>query len=249
MKIELKENEKIDDLELNNLKIIQNKDWFCFGMDSVILSDFAKNIKNNSNIIDLGTGTGILPILLSQKTNAKKLVGIEIQNDVANMAQRSIYLNNLEDKIEIICEDLKNIKKTYENKTFDVVVTNPPYKKIGTGITNENENKLISRHEITANLEDFISASSYLLKDLGTLYMVNRAERLVDVICLLKKYKIEPKEITFVQSNKNKEPNIFLIKAVKHAKPFLKINKPIFVYDENGSYSQEILKIYGKDNK
>ena len=249
MKIELKENEKIDDLELNNLKIIQNKDWFCFGMDSVILSDFAKNIKNNSNIIDLGTGTGILPILLSQKTNAKKLVGIEIQNDVANMAQRSIYLNNLEDKIEIICEDLKNIKKTYENKTFDVVVTNPPYKKIGTGITNENENKLISRHEITANLEDFISASSYLLKDLGTLYMVNRAERLVDVICLLKKYKIEPKEIIFVQPKQNKEPNIFLIKAVKCAKPFLKINKPIFVYDENGSYSQEILKIYGKDNK
>ena len=249
MQIELKENEKIDDLELNNLKIIQNKDWFCFGMDSVILSNFAKNIKNNSNVIDLGTGTGILPILLSQKTNAKKIVGVEIQEEVANMAQRSIYLNNLENKIEIICEDLKNIKKTYKNKTFDVVVTNPPYKKIGTGIINENKNKLISRHEISANLEDFINISSYLLKDLGSLYMVNRSERLVDVIQLLKKYKIEPKELTFVQPSINKEPNIFLIKAVKCAKSFLKINKPIYVYDENGKYSKEILKIYGKDKE
>ena len=132
--MELKENERIDDLELNNLKIIQNKNGFCFGMDSVLLSDFAKNVKLNAKVIDLGTGTGILPILLSAKTKASKIVGIEIQKEVANMASRSVLLNNLQDKIEIVCEDIKNLKNIYETNSFDAIVTNPPYKTKGMEI-------------------------------------------------------------------------------------------------------------------
>lgn len=246
MEINLNENERIDDLELNNLKIIQNKDGFCFGMDSVLLSDFAKNIKNNSVVIDLGTGTGILPILLSAKTNSKKITGIEIQKDVACMAKKSILLNNLQDKIEIICEDIKNLKNIYSPNSFDVVITNPPYKKQGTGGINETGAKLISRHEITANLEDFIAISSYLLKDNGSIYMVHRPERLVDILSDLRKYKLEPKELKFVQPSINKSPNLVLIKAVKNAKPFLKIDNNLLIYKENGEYTKELLKIYNK---
>lgn len=183
--MELKENERIDDLELNNLKIIQNKNGFCFGMDSVLLSDFAKNIKPNTKVIDLGTGTGILPILLSAKTKASKIVGIEIQEDVANMANRSVELNNLQNRLEIICENIKNLKNVYETNSFDAIVTNPPYKTKGTGGINELKSKLISRHEITADLEDFISISSYLLKDQSNIYMVHRPERLVDILSIL----------------------------------------------------------------
>ena len=244
--MELKENERIDDLELNNLKIIQNKNGFCFGMDSVLLSDFAKNVKSNAKVIDLGTGTGILPILLSAKTKASKIVGIEIQKEVANMASRSVLLNNLQDKIEIVCEDIKNLKNIYETNSFDAIVTNPPYKTKGTGGINEVEAKLISRHEITADLEDFISIASYLLKDQASIYMVHRPERLVDIFSLMRKYKIEPKKMRMVYSNKDKESKLVLIKGIKNAKPFLKLENNLYIYDENGEYTEEIKKIYNK---
>lgn len=246
MEINLKENERIDDLEFKNLKIIQNKDGFCFGMDSVLLSDFAKEIKKNSRIADLGTGTGILPILLSGKTEYTKIVGIEIQKEVAEMANRSILLNNLENRIQIICEDIKNLKAKYDQGTFDAIVTNPPYKKIGTGKINKKDKKIISRHEITANLEDFISISNYLLKDQGSIYMVHRPERIADIFVLLRKYKLEPKVLRLVYPNLEKSPNLILIKAVKNAKPFLKVEKPLIVYASEGNYTEEILKIYNK---
>lgn len=244
--MELKENERIDDLELNNLKIIQNKNGFCFGMDSVLLSDFAKNIKPNTKVIDLGTGTGILPILLSAKTKASKIVGIEIQEDVANMANRSVELNNLQNRLEIICENIKNLKNVYETNSFDAIVTNPPYKTKGTGGINELKSKLISRHEIAADLEDFISISSYLLKDQSNIYMVHRPERLVDILSIFRKYKLEPKELKLVQPNCGKAPNLVLIKATKNAKPFLKIDKPLYIYKSDGTYTEELLKIYNK---
>lgn len=246
MDVELKENERIDDLEFKGLKIIQNEKGFCFGMDSVLLSDFAKNIKNNSTVLDLGTGTGIIPILLCGKTNLKKVVGIEIQKDVANMAKRSSQLNNLQDRFEVVNTNIIDLKNIYEKQSFDVIVTNPPYKKENTGITNENEAKLISRHEITANLEDFISISKDLLKDKGEFYMVHRPERLVDILSLMRKYKIEPKILKFVSPNKNKEPNLILIKGIKNANSFLKIEKNLYVYNEDGKYTNEILKIYNK---
>lgn len=243
---EILENERIDDLEFKGLKIIQNKDGFCFGIDSILLSDFAKEIKKGSKVIDLGTGTGIIGILLCMKTELSKIIGVEIQKEVYDMAKRSIKLNNLENKFEIINENIKNLENIIETGTFDAVVTNPPYKKIGTGLTNENEKKLISRHEITANLEDFIKVSSKILKDKGTLYMVHRPDRMVDIIELLRKYKLEPKKIKFVYPNANKDANLILLKAVKNANPFLKIEKPLYVYNQNGEYTDEILKIYGK---
>ena len=248
MKIILKENERIDDLELNNLKIIQNAKGFCFGIDSVLLSDFAKEIKYKSKVIDLGTGTGILPILLSAKTRDTKFVGIEIQQEVAEMANRSVYLNSLQNRIEIINDNIKNLKDKYNPCTFDAVISNPPYKKEGTGKINFQESKIISRHEVTAKLEDFIEISKYLLKEKGSLYLIHRPERLVDIFSILRKHKIEPKKIKFIFSHINDEPNLVLIKAIKNAKPFLKIEKPLYIYNEDGSYTQPILEIYKKEN-
>lgn len=246
MDIELEANERIDDLKFKNLKIIQNKDGFCFGIDSVLLSDFAKNIKKDSMVLDLGTGTGIIPILLCGKTKLKKVTGIELQEEVAKMAKKSIKLNNLEDKFNVINENILNLNKIYENQTFDVIVSNPPYKKKDTGITNENEKKIISRHEISASLEDFIKISKDLLKDKGEFYMVHRPERLVDIFELMRKYKIEPKILKMVYSYKNKEPKLILIKGVKNAKPFLKVESNLYIYEDTGKYTKEILKIYNK---
>lgn len=246
MIIKLEGNERIDDLEYKNLKIIQKKDGFCFGIDSILLSDFSKNIKENSKVLDLGTGTGIIATLLCGKTKLKKIIGIEIQKEIADMAKRSIKLNKLENKFEIINENIINLEKIFEKNSIDAIVTNPPYKKKNSGIINENEKKLISRHEITATLEDFIKISQKLLKNNGEFYMVHRPERLVDIFEIMRKYKIEPKIIRFVHSNINKESKLVLIKGVKNAKPFLKIEKNLYIYNENGNYSDEILKIYNK---
>ncbi len=246
MEVVLKENERIDDLEFKNLKIIQNKNGFCFGIDSILLSDFAKNIKKDATVLDLGTGTGIIPILLCGKTNLKKIIGVEIQKEVAEMAKRSCKLNNLENRFEIINENILNLKDIFKNQTFDAVVTNPPYKKKHTGLINESQKKIISRHEITANLEDFIRASRNLLKDKGELYMVHRPERLVDILYIMRNYKIEPKILKMIYSDKNKEPKLILIKGIKNAKQFLKVEKNLYIYDENKNYTKDILKIYNK---
>ena len=180
-KIEINDYERIDDLEYKNLKIIQNINGFCFGIDSVLLSDFAKSIKKDAKVIDLGTGTGIISILLCGKTKLKKIYGIEIQEEMADMVKRSIKLNNLTDRFEVINDNIINIDKILPVNSFDVIVTNPPYKKMNTGIINENKMKLISRHELTANLEDFIKISSKMLKSNGEFYIVHRPERLVEI--------------------------------------------------------------------
>lgn len=215
--MDLLEDERIDDLEYKGLKIIQNKNGFCFGIDSVLLSDFAKNIKKNAKVIDIGTGTGIISILLSKKTELSKIYGVEIQEEVANMAQRSVQLNNLQDKIEIINSNIKNIFDILNQNDFDAIVTNPPYMKVNTGAINEEKKKLISRHEVECTLEDIIKISYKLLKSNGEFYMVHRAERIVDILFYLRQYKLEPKILRFIQPNLNKEPNLILIKAVKNA--------------------------------
>ena len=245
----LKENERIDDLEYNNLKIIQNEKGFCFGIDSILISDFAREIKQGSVGVDLGTGTGIISILLAAKTKLSKIIGVEIQKDIADMAKRSVELNSLQDKIEIKNLNVKEIaeKALLEREKFDFVVTNPPYKKLDTGKTNENEYKFISRHEVTANLEDFIKATKYLLKDKGSMYIVHRPDRLVDIIELMRKYKIEPKKMRFVYSTIENEPTLVLIKGIKNAKQFLKVEKPLIIYNSKGEYTEEIHKIYDKN--
>ena len=247
IEVKLEENERIDDLEFKDLKIIQNKDGFCFGIDSVLISDFSKTIRNGSVIADFGTGTGIISILLSGKTNLKKIYGIEVQEEVAEMALRSVKLNNLENKIEIINDNLKNLNKYFKTDFFDAIVTNPPYQKNDTGLKSENKRHLISRHEIECNLEDIVKISKSYLKDKGEMYLVHRPERLVDILYLLRKYKIEPKEIRFVNPKANQKPNLVLIKSVKNGKEFLKVREPLIVYNEDGTYTDEILEIYGKN--
>lgn len=244
--MKLNENERIDDLEIKNLKIIQNKNWFCFGIDSVLLSDFAKEIHKGSSILDLGAGNGILELLLFAKIENAKITGIEVQEDVCEMAKRSIKMNNLEDKITIKNINIKDIK---EDQKFDAVVTNPPYKEEGRGLQNEKGPKLIARHEVLANLEDFIRIGCENLKDKGAMYMVNRPERLTDIMEFSRKYKMEPKELRMVYSKVNSNPVLILIKMVKNANKYLKVREPLYIYDENGNYSEEILKIYGKEKE
>lgn len=234
--------ERIDDLQYKGLKIIQNTEGFCFGIDSVLLTEFAKDMKKNKTIVDLGTGTGIIGILLTKKVEASKVIGVELQKDVAQMAKRSVELNNLQNVMQIINEDVHSL--SLEKNSFDYIVTNPPYKKKGTGIINKEDKQLISRQETTVNLEEWIEVASNLLKDNGAIYMVHRPERLNEIIQDLRKYKLEPKRIRFVYPKKNKNANLVLIKAVKYANEFLKVEKPLIIYNEDGSYTDEILKIY-----
>lgn len=247
MEIELNQNEKIEDLQFKKLKIIQNKKGFCFGIDSILLSDFAKEIKKGSKVLDMGTGTGIIATLLCKKTELKEIIGIEKQKEVCEMAQKSIKLNQLERQFKIINEDIMNLNKILEKNTFDVIVTNPPYKKKNTGIKNEEEKKIIARHETTATLEDFIRISKDLLKDKGEFYMVHRPERLVDILNDMRKYKIEPKILRFVYANQDSEPKLILIKGIKNGKPFLTVQNNLYIYDKKGKYTEEINEIYHKN--
>lgn len=244
--MDLLENERIDDLQYKGLKLIQDKNGFCFGVDSVLLSDFAKEIKPHSTVVDIGTGTGIVGLLLCKKTKLAKIYGVEIQKEVAEMARRSARLNGLEDKFEILNCDINQIFNFLQKNSIDAIVTNPPYKKVDTGVKNRDEKQMISRHEVKCTLEDVIEKSSQLLNDLGEFYMVHRAERLVDIMCLLRNYRLEPKKIRFVHPKPNEKPNLILVKAIKYAHPFLKIQEPLVIQDENGEYTKEINEIYGR---
>ena len=249
-KLELKENERIDDLQYKGLKVIQNNKGFCFGIDSVILSDFAKNIKDNSRVVDLGTGSGVIGLLLCNKTKLKEIIGIEIQKDVANMAKRSIRLNNLENMFQIVNENINDIfvQGILNKNQYDVVVMNPPYKEVGTGKQNEDEVKLISRHEIKAKLSDFIATASNLLKDKGEVYIVHKPERTIDIMQKMRENKIEPKEMKIVYPYKNAEASLILIKGVKGGKKFFKIMEPLYIYENNGEYTEQIKQIYNENN-
>ena len=236
--------ERLDDLQYKNLKILQDTDGFRFGIDSVLLTEFARDIKKGARILDLGTGTGILGILLSKKVYPKEIVGVEKQKEVYEMATRSIKLNKIEDVFKIINSDIKDIK--LEKNYFDAVVTNPPYKKLGTGISGTNEKQTISRFETTANLDDWIRVSSEMLNTKGSFYMVYRTDRLTELISTLNKYKLEIKRIRFVHSKISSQSKMVLIKAVKNGGTFVKIEKPLIIYEENGDYTKEIKDIYSE---
>lgn len=238
------ENERIDDLFRNNYKIIQNTKNFCFGMDAVLLSSFAK-VKEGENVLDLGTGTGIIPILLEAKTKGKHFFGLEIVEESACMAKRSVELNQLQNKIEIVVGDIKEASNIFGAASFDVVTTNPPYMTDSHGLLNPNMEKAIARHELLCTLEDVIRESSKLLKTNGRFYMVHRPFRLAEIIVVMKKYKLEVKHMRFVHAFIDKEPNMVLIEAMKGGKPRVTVDSPLIVYKEPGVYNEEIYEIYG----
>ncbi len=246
MNIELLENERIDDLQYGGLKIIQKTKGFCFGVDAVLLASFA-DVKRNDRVADLGTGTGIISILLAGKTQAKCLSGLEIQPEMSEMAERSILLNSLQDRVRIICGDIKKSREFFAPSSIDVVVSNPPYMSKGGGLVNPNDAKAISRHEIMCTLEDVIAAGSGMLVPGGQLAMVHRPERLVDIVFLMRNYNIEPKYIRFVHPSPYKKANLILIKGTRGGRPQLKMMEPLYIYDENGRYSREINEIYCRD--
>ncbi len=242
----INENERIDDLQYKGLKIIQNKDGFCFGIDAVLLANFAKNMKRKNLVVDLCTGTGIVAILLSGKTEAKKIIGVEIQSESAEMAKRSVELNSIQDRVEIINQDLKKLKTIIEAGSVDTVTVNPPYMKAGSAIVNYENKMSIARHEVCCTLEDVIKEAARILKTNGEFFMVHKPERLVDIFCTMRKYKIEPKRIRFVHPSVDKPANIVLIEGTRDGKEFLKFEKSLYVY-ENGEYTDEIYEIYEKE--
>ena len=243
-KVVLKENERIDDLERNGYRIIQDTKRFCFGMDAVLLSGFAR-VKEGARVLDLGTGTGIIPILLEAKTGAEHLTGLEIQEESADMARRSVLLNGLEDKIDIVTGDIKEAESLFDAASFDVITCNPPYMIGKHGITNEGDAKAIARHEILCTLEDVVSQAAKLLKPGGNFFMVHRPFRLAEIMTVLQAYKLEPKRMQLVYPFVDKEPNMVLIEANRGGRPRMTVEKPLIVYKEPGVYMPEIYEIYG----
>ncbi len=242
--VELKENERIDDLQRNGYRLIQNPDRFCFGMDAVLLSGFVR-VRDGSSVLDMGTGTGIIPILLEAKTKAAHLTGLEIQEDSADMARRSVVLNGLEEKIAIVTGDIREAGNLFGAASFDVITCNPPYMIGQHGLVNPEDAKAIARHEILCTLEDVIRQAAGLLKPGGNFFMVHRPFRLAEIMVLLRQYRLEPKRMQMVYPFVDKEPNMVLIEANRGGKPRMKVEKPLIIYKEPGVYMPEIYELYG----
>lgn len=240
----LRENERIDDLQRNGYQIIQNSEKFCFGMDAVLLSGFAK-IKEDAVVLDMGTGTGIIPILLEAKTKAKHLTGLEIQPESADMAQRSVRLNHLEEKIDIVVGDIKTADTIFPAASFDAITCNPPYMIGQHGIQNPDAPKAIARHEILCTLDDVVRNAAKLLKPGGHFFMVHRPFRLAEIIVTMEKYKIEPKRMQLVYPYVDKEPNMVLIEGCRGGKSRMTVEKPLIVYKAPNQYTDEIYDVYG----
>jgi len=237
--------ERIDDLQINGYKLIQNPDLFCFGIDAVLLSSFVK-ASEGEKVIDLCTGNGIIPVLLAAKTMADHITGLEIQKESATLAQRSIELNNLSDRISIINDDINNASNIFSAASFDVLTVNPPYMNENHGIINEYSPKAIARHELLCSLEDIIRESARLLKPGGRMYMIHRPHRLEDILVKMREYRIEPKRLRFIHPYIDKEPTMVLIEGSRGGKPYMKVDAPLIVYKDKNIYTDEIIKIYGQ---
>ena len=235
MSVELLENERLDELHRNGYFIIQNPQKFCFGMDAVLLSGFAR-VKRRETVLDLGTGTGIIPILLEAKTEGEHFTGLEIQPESADMAKRSVRYNHLEEKISIEIGNIKDASSQFGASSFDVVTTNPPYMTGQHGLTNPNEAKAIARHEILCTLEDIMRESAKVLKPQGRFYMVHRPFRLAEILALMRQYHIEPKRMQLVYPYVDKEPNMVLIEGLRGGNPHVSVEKPLIVYKKPGVY-------------
>lgn len=248
MNVELLDGERIDDLERNGYRIIQSTNGFCFGMDAVLLSGFAAEAlegKKEIKIIDFGTGTGIIPILLRAKTSSRDITGLEIQKESVDMSRRSVALNDLDSDIKIVEGDICKASEIFAKASFDVVTSNPPYKKAGGGLSNPNEAKAIARHEIKCTFEDVAFQAAALLKPGGKFFLVHRPERLAEIIDTLKKNKLEPKRLRMVHSFADSEATMFLLEASKGGNEFMKVEKPLIIYKEENQYTDEIYEIYG----
>ena len=236
------ENERVDDLQ-NGYYIIQDPDKFCFGMDAVLLSGFAR-VKKQEQVLDLGTGTGIIPILLSARTEGDHFTGLEIQPECVEMAARSVRYNHLEAKVDIVQGDLKEAVGMFRPASFDVVTVNPPYMIGKHGLTNPDLPKAIARHEILCTLEDVVRESAGVLKDRGRFYMVHRPFRLTEIMLTLARYHLEPKRMQLVYPYIDREPNMVLIEAMKGGKARITVERPLIVYEKPGVYTRSILEIY-----
>ncbi len=243
MNVNINDWERVDDLHRNGYVIIQDPKRFCFGIDAVILSGFAE-VKKGENVMDLCTGTGIIPILLEAKTEGSHFTGLEIQEESVEMARRSVRLNGLEDKVTIDFGDVKNTEALYRASSFDVVTVNPPYMNEGGGLKNGYSPKTIARHEVLCSLEDVVDAAARLLVPQGRLYMVHRPHRLTDIMVTLRNHRLEPKRLRFVHSYADREPVMVLVEAVSNGKPMVKVMPPLIIYKEDGKYTGEIMKIY-----
>lgn len=244
MSVELLQNERLDELHRNGYFIIQDPQKFCFGMDAVLLSGFAR-VKREETVLDLGTGTGIIPILLEAKTEGAHFTGLEIQPESADMARRSVRYNHLENKINIEIGNIKDASHQFGASSFHVVTTNPPYMTGQHGLTNQNEAKAIARHEILCSLEDVIRESAKILKPQGRFYMVHRPFRLAEILVAMHQYGIEPKRMQLVYPYVDKEPNMVLLEGLHGGNPRITVEKPLIVYKEPGVYTDEIYDIYG----
>lgn len=238
------ENERLDELHRNGYYIIQDPRRFCFGMDAVLLSGFAK-AKSGERVLDLGTGTGIIPILMEAKTDASDFVALEIQEESADMARRSVMYNHLENKIKVVTGDIKDASKIFGASSFDVITTNPPYMIGEHGISCATDAKAIARHEVLCDLDDILRESAKLLRPGGRFYMVHRPFRLAEIFSKMVAYKIEPKRMQLVYPYVDKEPNMVLIEGLRGGKSRLNVEKPLIVYKEQGVYTDEIYDIYG----
>ena len=241
MDIELKEHERIDDLERNGYQIIQNPEKFCFGMDAVLLSGFAQ-VKPGAAVLDLGTGTGIIPILIEAKTQAAKICAIEIQEESADMARRSVQLNHLEKKIDIVTGDLKEAERFFDAASFDVITCNPPYMIGQHGLTNPDAPKAIARHEILCTLEDVVRSAAKLLKTGGKFCMVHRPFRLAEIMTVMVQYRLEPKRMRLVYPY---EPNMVLIEGCRGGRPRMTVEKPLIIFQAPNVYTDELRDTYG----
>ncbi len=239
----VRSDERLDDLQ-NGYKIIQHPDKFCFGMDAVLLSNYAK-VKPGEKCLDLGTGTGIIPILLAAKTKGEHFTGLEIQPGSVEMATRSVRYNNLEDRINIVEGDIKEAAAIFGPSTMHVVTSNPPYMTNHHGLKNPTDAKAIARHEVLCSLEDVICQTARVLVPGGRCYFVHRPFRLVEIFTLMKQYKLEPKRMRLVYPYKDREPNMVLIEGVRGGGPQLTVEAPLIVYEAPGVYTQEIYDLYG----
>ena len=244
MTINLKPEERLDDLQVNGYEIIQHPGKFCFGMDAVLLSNFAR-VKKGERVLDLGTGTGIIPILLTAKTEGENFVGLEIQEESADMARRSVSHNQLDEKVEIVTGDIKEAANIFGLASFDVITTNPPYMIGQHGIANESDTKAIARHEVLCTLDDILRESARILKPRGRFYMVHRPFRLAEILSKMVEVGIEPKRMRMVHPFIDKEPNMVLIEGMRGANSRMTVERPLIVYKEVGVYSDELLGEYG----